>query len=237
MRYLITATIVAMLIGLTGCSDDKSSNPAGPGTTQNTAAIPQITFKGPNTTSTDPYAMWAKTSATTFNAILAPSTVFASLPAQQNGNTSTWTYTVGGATYTFTGIKQSDGSYVWTYVVNGTSGTTTYNNFKGLEGTSSADGKSGSWAFYELNQTTKVSDLAYTTNASNVLTGTWITYESNGTISSKMILVNNPDGSGSLEIYDDGLHMNYKSVWIANGSGTWYTYDSSGVQTETGTWI
>lgn len=229
MRYIITIVIAAMLIGLTGCSDD-SSNPAGSNST--TPSLPSVTFKGPTTNSTETNAQIAKSYAASMNAITAQSTMFAALPAQQNGNTYTWTYTI----YTLTAVKQNDQSFVWTVVLNGTVGSETYNNFKAVEGTSSADGKSGTWITYELGVNGKVGEFVYSTNASNTLTGTLYAYGSNQSLLSKSVLVNNPDGSGNLEIYDDGVHMNYKSVWIANGSGTWYTYDATGRQTGTGTW-
>ncbi len=233
MKKVMQFVLFVLLAIFIGCSkdDNNSTGPSNP----SSASIPTVTFKGPNTTSTDANATIAKSYATSMNATMSSSAVFASLPAQQSGNTSTWTYNVGGMTYTFTGVKQGDGSYVWTYIFTGTVGGTTYTNFKMWEGTTTANGKSGSWTFYEPGHTGKTDELVYTTNASNVLTGTWYVYDSNGTLTSKMVILNNSDGSGSVEMYDDGTTMNYKSVWIANGSGTWYTYNA-GVQTSTGTW-
>jgi hypothetical protein len=235
MRNVITVLIITLLIGSIGCKEDKST-PSGPNTTA-APTIPQVTFKGPNTTSTDANAQLAKSNATMMNGVMSQSTYFAAIPAQQNGNTYTWTYGAGGETYTFTGVKQSDGSYVWTLTYTGSASGTPVTNFTLWQGTTSADGKTGNWTFYEPGHAGKTDEFTYTTNASNILTGTWSVYNTGGTtLASKTIIVNNPDGSGSLEVYDDGTFMNYKSVWIANGSGTWYTYDSSGTQIGTGTW-
>jgi hypothetical protein len=225
-----------MLIGSIGCKDDKSNPSDSNSNTPVAPSFPQITFNGPNTTSTDPNAQLAISYATSLNAGLTQSTIFAALPAQQNGNTYTWTYAAAGATYTLTAVKQNNGSFTWTVVLNGTAGATTYNNFKVCEGTSSADGKSGTWIFYELGVAGKTGEFVYSTSASNVLTGTMNSYNTSGTLTSKTVMINNPDGSGSMESYDDGVHRNYRSDWIANGSGTWYTYNDSGVQTGTGTW-
>jgi antitoxin component YwqK of YwqJK toxin-antitoxin module len=105
------------------------------------------------------------------------------------------------------------------------------------QGTTSADGKNGSWTFFEPGHTGKTEDYTYSTDASGVLTGTWYIYNSNGTLGEKIVIVNNPDTSGRVEDYSNGTVMSYKSVWAANGSGTWYTYNStSGVQSGTGTW-
>ncbi len=233
MRYIITTVIAAMLIGLIGCSDDES-NPAEPNSTA-APAIPQATFKGPNTTSQDPNAQIANSYATIMNSSMALSTALSSAPAQQNGNIYTWTYGYQGETYTLTCTKQSDGSYTWILKYSGNYSGTVVTDFTMWEGTTSADGKTGSWTFYTPGHTGKAVEFVYTTDANNVITGTYYVYGSGGTLSSKMIIVNNPDGSGSIEVYDDGVTLNYKSVWAADGSGTWYTYPG-GVETFGGTW-
>jgi hypothetical protein len=224
-----------MLIGSTGCKDEKSNPSESNPNTSAAPSVPHPTFKGPNTTSTDPNAQMAKSYATTMNGVMSSSTAFSAIPAQQTGNTYTWTYSVGGETYTFTGIKQSDGSYTWTLVYTGSSYGTAVTNFTLWQGTTSADGKNGNWTFYEPGHAGKTDGLVYTTDASNVLTGTWYVYDTGGALSSKLIIVNNPDGSGNVEQYSNGTVMNYKCVWIANGSGTWYTYPG-GVETVGGVW-
>ncbi|RPI06275.1 MAG: hypothetical protein EHM64_03460 [Ignavibacteriae bacterium] len=228
VSYLLLIVLLTLCIG---CKKDESPTNSQPAA----AAIPTVTFHGPNTTSTDINAQYAIGYATTINSMMGVSQMFAGAPAQQNGNTSTWTFSQGGVTATFTGVRQSDGSYTWTYTYSGTEGGVTYTNFKLWEGTTSADGKNGTWTIYQLGHTGMALQLVYTTNSNNVLTGTWSVYASNGALEEKWIIVNNPDNSGSIEIYTNGTILVSKSVWAANGSGTWYTY-TSGTQSGTGTW-
>jgi hypothetical protein len=233
MQKFLSVVFIILFSVFTGCKKDESSS-TDPGS--GTAAIPQVTFRGPNTNSTDANAQTAKAYATSMNGVMSSSSIFSQMPAQQNGNTYTWTYGGGGMSYTFTGQKQSDGSFTWTFTFTGTQGSTNYTNFKMWEGTTSADGKSGSWTFYEPGHAGKTEDLVYSTDANGVLTGTWYIYNTSGTLSGKLVIVNNTDGSGRIENYNNGTILSYKAVWAANGTGTWYFYNSSGVQSSTGTW-
>jgi antitoxin component YwqK of YwqJK toxin-antitoxin module len=145
------------------------------------------------------------------------------LPATKNGNVTTWTMNSGTFTWTFTGTKQSDGSYTWTWVVNGTYENVTYDHWTYWSGTTSADGKSGSWSFYEYGTTHSVEDLNYTT-VNGVLTGTWLIYAS-GVIAEKFVIINNADNSGEFDMYNDGTTLYEKVTWTASGTGTWATYN------------
>jgi len=235
MRYIITTVIAAMLIGLIGCSDD-DSNPAEPNSTA-TPVIPQVTFNGPNTTSQDPNAQIANSYVAIMNAGMLQSAAFSSVAAQQNGNIYTWTYGYQGEIYTFTCTIQSDGSYMWTLKYTGSNlFGTAVTDFMLWEGTTSADGKNGNWTLYTYGYTGKTAELIYTTGANDVITGTWYVYESGGVLESKIIVVNDPDGSGSVEMYSDGVHLYYKAVWTATGSGQWWIYDGAGRETGSGSW-
>jgi len=230
VKIFISSLLTALVVG--GCSKNESSPTE---TSAQTPSIPLITFKGPNTSSTDIHAQMANSYVQAMNAytqLLAP---YAGLPATRNGNTWSWSYSVGSFTATFTSTLQSDGSYTWSLVLNGfdPSDSTTYRNWTATTGTTSGDGKNGSWNIYEVNTTTLAAKYEWTT-INNVLTGKLTGY-SGGVASGKTVVVNNPDGSGELREYD-GTVLIYKSVWQANGSGQWWTYDLNGTQTGTGTW-
>lgn len=45
----------------------------------------------------------------------------------------------------------------------------------------------------------------------------------------------NPDGSGEVSYYINNI-IRYKLTWTASGTGSWYFYDETGLQTSTGTW-
>lgn len=223
---------VAITFLITGCSK-KDSSPTEP--QQTAPSIPTVTFKGPNTNSTDLNVQMVKSYVTVMNAYTMELAPFSAMQGVQSGNTWTWTYTQGTLTVKFTATTQSDGSYQWKMVFNGTdpSDGTVYNNWTAIEGTTSADGKSGSWKIYDENKTILLAEFNWATS-NNVLTGTMKEY-TNGVFSGQIVLVNNPDNSGELRVYT-GSVVTYKAVWQSNGSGQWWTYNSSGTQTGTSTW-
>ncbi|MGC8594563.1 MAG: hypothetical protein ACP5US_00665 [Candidatus Kryptoniota bacterium] len=161
---------------------------------------------------------------------------FANNP-QQSGSTWTWTVTEPPSlTATFTAAQQSDGSFVWKLVLNGksSSDTVTYNNWIALQGTSSADGKSGDWKVYKPNTTNLSGEFIWSTDNTGKLTGTMRSYSDTGTLDEYITIVNNPDGSGEIDEYN-GNALVFKAVWTSSGSGTWWTYNN-GTLTGTGTW-
>jgi hypothetical protein len=124
---------------------------------------------------------------------------------------------------------------VWKLVLNGVdpSDGVSYNNWTALQGTTSSDGKNGSFKAYEENKTTFELEFDWTT-VNSVLTGTHKEYD-NGAFTGRNVIVNNPDNSGSMMLYTGAVNTK-KATWIANGSGQWWSYNSSGAQTGTGTW-
>ena len=230
-KLLFTAPLIFAVI-LSGCSKD-SSSPSEPQATAPT--FPTLVFKGPNTSSTETNAQMIKSYASAVNSFTMMFVPYQQLPSTRDGNTWTWTYTEGTLTLKMTSTAQSDGTYLWKLILNGQdqSDGVTYNNWTGMDGSTSADGKSGNWKIYEENTTTVATDFSWSTT-NNVLTGTQKEY-TNGSSSGQIILVNNPDNTGEMRMYT-GAVMTYKATWTAGGSGQWWTYDSSGTQTGTGSW-
>ncbi len=237
MRTFVTLLAFALVVSLGGCSK-KADTVTGTGTQTQSPQIPAQHFSGPTTSSTDPYAQATITYATSINAMTSWSTAFSGLSATQNGNTWTWSYGTSAFTETYTATKLSDGSYSWKFVLNGQvdANSPNYNNKTLFEGTTSADGKSGTWKIYYDTSTTVLAQLDYSTDANGTVTGTYQEFDTDGTLSGKIIVTNNSDKSGEVQYFDKTILV-YKSTWQANGSGTWYTYDSTtGNQTGTGTW-
>jgi hypothetical protein len=222
MQKILAFVLIVLLTLCIGCKKDESST-TSPTTT--TTTIPTVTFKGPSSSET--HAQTANTYAQSMNGVMSASAAFSALPASTSGNVSTWSYSYGGLTETFTGKKQSDGSYTWTWVFNGSDGTHTYNNWTFWSGTTSADGKTGSWSFYEYGTTHSVEDLNYTT-VNGVLSGTWLIYNTSGVVASKIVIINNTDNSGEFDWYYDGTTLYEKVTWTASGTGTWATYNPVG---------
>jgi hypothetical protein len=235
-KHLNLAGLVAGILALAiiGCSKNNS-----PTQSQNTPpSLPSIAFNGPNTSSQDQNAQQAKLHILTINGytnILAP---FFGLKGAPTGNSWTWIYNVQTLTATLTATQQSDGSYNWKLVLNGTdaSTTTTYNNWTALDGTTSADGKTGSFKVYSPNTTTQLAQFSWSTNPSSVLTGTFKLYDNSGAVISQIDIVNNSDGSGEVRLSTAGT-LSFRAVWQTNGSGQWWRYDANGNQTATGSWI
>jgi hypothetical protein len=229
---LMFTALLAFAFLMQGCSK-KDSSPTEAAVTAPT--IPTLTFKGPNTTSTETNAQMIKSYVSAMNSYTTMFAPYMLIQSVQSGNTWTWTYTEGTLTVKMTSTAQSDGTYLWKLIFNGKdpSDGTTYSNWTGMEGTTSADGKSGSWKIYNDNTTTVVADFSWATT-NNVLTGTQKAY-TNGTSTGQIVVVNNPDNTGEMRTYT-GSVMTYKATWTATGSGQWWTYNSSGTQTGTGTW-
>lgn len=229
--HLFAALLIFAFV-LSGCSKKDSS----PTEAQVTAPIvPSLVFKGPGTTSTETNAQMIKSYVSAMNVFTTMFSPYQYLQSVRDGNTWTWTYTEGTLTVKMTSAYQSDGTYLWKLILNGKdpSDGVTYNNWTGMDGSTSADGKSGSWKIYEDNKTTIAADFAWATT-NNVLTGTQKNY-TNGTSSGQIVLINNPDNTGEMKIYT-GTVVTYRATWTATGSGQWWTYNSSGTQTGTGSW-
>ena len=196
LMSLIVVLLAALMIA--GCSKNESSPTEPEG---GTPTIPTVSFKGPNTNSQDNNAVMVKSYVAAINALTTAFAPLAALPGVQNGNVWTWTYTDRTLTIRFTATRQGDGSYVWKMVLNGIDpdDQTVYNNWTAIEGTSSADSKSGSWKIYAENTTTLEAEYIWTT-VNNVLTGTLKEY-TNNVVSYQTVVTNNPDNSGELKVY------------------------------------
>lgn len=229
---LVFTALLLFAFILAGCSKDGSS-PSEPQVTAPT--VPTLVFKGPSTTSTETNAQMVKSYVSAVNMFTTMFAPYQYLPSTRDGNTWTWTYTEGTLTVKMTSTAQSDGTNLWKLILNGQdqSDGVTYNNWTGMEGSTSGDGKSGSWKIYEANTTIIEGDFSWATN-NNILTGTQKEY-TNGTSTGQIVLVNNPDNTGEMRMYE-GTVMTYKATWTAAGAGQWWTYNSSGTQTGTGSW-
>ncbi len=235
-RLSLLAIAIAVALVAAGCNKNSSTAPQ---TTQ-APTFPSVTFTGPTTNSSDSHAIQAKTYATSINAYSSGAlfAAFGGLNPAQSGNTWTWTVTEGTLTVTYSMTKQADGSYTWQWVENGTdqSSGAVYHNWVFFSGSRTADGKSGDWKVYQDSTTKLAADFSWSTNASSVLTGSLKIYDTNGTtIVEQLTVINNPGGSGEVDIYTGNV-VTFKATWTSTGTGTWWTYDNTGTQTGTGTW-
>lgn len=234
---LLSVAVIILALGVTGCSEEDSpaaSTPAKP-------TVPQTSFTGPNTTSSNEFVQQAKFSSSFFNVYGEMFKSFASLPGTQNGNVWTYSETQNGLTVKVTTTLLANGSYTWSIEMNGlyTDDDTTIqvNNWKAFEGTSSADGKTGTWRMYNYNTATPILDMNWATDAAGIETGSMSFYDKGMKIS-QVDIVNNPNGSGSLTNYVKGsaaIYKNMEVLWNADGTGSYKIYNEAGAITEQGT--
>lgn len=233
---LYAIVLAASFIG--GCSKSSNgTNPTGPGTTT-APHLATPTFTGPNTTSDSLGAIEAKSLSATMNFQVAFAESFQTGQAKQNGSTWSWTYhsSTSSFTATWSAVKQSDGSYSWSLVFNGQTDSVTYNNWTFLKGTTSSDGKSGNCTIYYSNTSSIGIQFNWTTASNGTVTGTVLVYNASGAVTEKVVITNNTDKSGEVDVYT-GAQMTFKATWQSNGSGQWWEYDpSSGAQVYYGTW-
>jgi hypothetical protein len=236
---LILGLIFTFAVMIVGC--DKETSPAGP-TPQPKPTSPKVSFSGPSTQSTNTYALQAQGFSQMFNSFATQFGALTSMPGgTQTGNTWTYSYTVQGFTETITVELLGDGSYRWKVIFNGTEpgDTVGFQNWTAFEGTSSADGKSGSWKFYEINKTILEAELSWTTDAQGNESGILKTYSA-GVLEQELDILNNFDGSGSMKLYDKKsgsttMYLNLEITWIANGTGAYKVYNDAGTITAQGT--
>ncbi len=222
--------VFALVLFAAGCAEEESTAPS------NTAPpLPLIQIKPP--TSTAEPAIQATYYVQAINGLLIYPSLFQGMQPTANGGTFTWTIAQGELTITMTAVRQADGTFAWTLKLNGiTAQEETFENFTWMSGTTSSDGKTGSFDFFEEGTTSKSASLQYTVSASGVINATLRLYDSVGSVYGKYVGVGNPDGSGSIDVYEGELLRIYRAVWLANGSGTWTTYDVEGQVTDTGSW-
>lgn len=234
-HFFILTFILSLFI--VGCEDEDS-----PTTPAQKPTAPQVSFNGPNTNSTNQYAQQAKSTSQLFNSQGEMFNAFAQLPGTQNGNVWSYTITANGLTETITSELLSDGSYQWKIVLHGLytdeGKTVNVTNWTAFEGTTSANGKSGSWKIYETNSTAVSLELIWATDAAGNETGSIKMY-SGGVLQEQLDIVNNIDGTGSLTFFQKGtgtaVYKSMEITWIADGTGTYKIYNAAGAITSQGT--
>jgi hypothetical protein len=228
----VVGLTVAVMLLVAGCSKNESS----PTETQSMSPpLPNIVFKGPGSSANDPSLLLMRSYVSTLNSFAITLAPLAFSTPVQTAGTWTWTNINKTLTLVLTASTQNDGTYLWKLVFDGVDPTdgTAYDHWLGVDGTSSADGKTGSGKTYVRNKTQVSSEFNWATT-NNILTGTLKPYI-NGIAFGQTVVVNNPDNSGELRVYT-GSFLVYKAVWQTNGSGQWWSYDANGIQIGTGTW-
>ncbi|MGE5352804.1 MAG: hypothetical protein ACM3P0_12025 [Acidobacteriota bacterium] len=235
-NFLILSFLIAAFLA-SGCSK-KDDNPAAPAVVTNPGpppAVPRIDIKGPGSTSNDPILLLAKSYFQSLGTLSYYSNMFRDVQAVYSDTGWVRKFLNGSITATLTTKKLADGSYAWKLTLNGTSDSVTYNNWLALEGTSSADGKMGTWKLFRQNTNLLTGDYSWQKNADSSVTATIREYNADGSLRTRIEASEKTDNSGQVLVYFTG-NLAFKASWLANGSGEWWTYDSSGNIKHQGTW-
>lgn len=218
---------------ITSCS--KKDDPVSP-QNQDAVSLPAFSFKGPKTFSKDQYAVQTNTQISSANDYLDLIRLpFVNVQPGKSGNQWTWIFEAGGgATETLRALKNADGSIYWELFVNGNIYGSNHNNWKIIDGTTSADEKNCNWTIYAENSSIPAARLAWTTDEQGTVSGTLTNY-SYSLVTGKKEIINRSDNSGGLSVYDDNNQMTFQSVWNTDGSGSWKSY-TNGQETANGSW-
>ncbi len=158
-----------------------------------------------------------------------PASALGKLPA--NGE---WSYEWSKDSLTITmNITESDDAYHWEIIFNGSMQGETFDNWTYMEATRKKDGSEGNLYLYEYNTTNVNLQWSWMIDDEDVYT-----FEMIGD-GFKINVLSNPNQSGSLEFYQgDGgsFTISFRSEWASDGSGSWWDYDSSGTEEDSGSW-
>jgi hypothetical protein len=232
-------TILILSLFLASCSsDDNGDGPTDPnggggngdGGNQPTIEVPE--FSGPNTDA--PEAQETKIYAQSFSSSAQVAGSYANYSQFLNQQDNNWTYswTSEGLTYTITATNNADGSTAWNITVDGSNDDVSYDNYMLADGSKSADGSSGNWRMYDSEGNGMLQFVfEWSTDDNGVVTGTMEYPQDN----IRIVMVNNPDGSGSIERYQDGT-LRFEASWDGQGSGQYTKYDESSNVIDSGSW-
>ncbi|MBI2618921.1 MAG: hypothetical protein HYW57_02465 [Ignavibacteriales bacterium] len=222
LRSKVFATLVAVLLVIVAC--EKTTEP-----TEEQPTFPTFQITTPSATATsDTCNLKAYIYAISVQALAQFSASFAALPGQNVNGVWTWSVTEDGVTQTLTAQKQADGSYSWKFVFNGTdeNDQTVYNNWIAMEGTTSADGSTGSLTIYDDSEV-PAQVIYLQVSWRPVTNGIEITFDqySSGQPVLRVVLVGYGNGSGEVTEY-----VRSGSNWVPTGfHATWSGQDAVAV--------
>ncbi len=188
-------TALLFLVFTAGDCKKTSSEPSGSSPTP-----PSITFSAPG--QQDVCSQQAYFLVQFANAYSTEFAVFGSLQPAANGNTYTWSLPLDSLTVTVTATRQGDGSFTWEIKYNGVEDGISYSNKVIATGSSSADGKSGSFTAYDDSTPGAIGTFDWSTAPNGDVTGIFIENDSpGGSPSGKIEVISHADGSGEVSTY------------------------------------
>jgi hypothetical protein len=206
------SVVLLFLVFTAGGCKKTTSEPSGGAPT-----VPSVTFSAPalDTSVCGQQAYFLVQFANLYSTQFA---VFAALPPTSSGNDYTWSLPLDSLTVTVKATRQGDGSFTWEIKYNGTEDGVAYSNKVTATGSSSADGKSGSFTAYDDASAGVVGTFAWSTSPSNVVTGTFIEKDTpGGNDAYKIEVISNANGSGETSAF----HATAPGTWALYFHATW----------------
>lgn len=226
MKVILFLTMIGIVL-IAGCGSDEK-NPITP--KQSTPPeIPQVIAPELPSNTPSSVKMMAGSSGNYYSGRFGIFNRFQGRKGVWQDSTWTWSDTFDSITVTLQSQVNDDGSTEWKMILNGSDDGVVYDNWVAIEGQVSADKKSGYWIFYEEGSQTPASTWNWTLDDSGNRTTVVQADET------KIVHVNNSDGSGSVRIYDNEQLL-FEAEWKADRSGWWKIYDDDGSLVREGTW-
>lgn len=232
LRSLLILMSLSFIVGFNSCKkdDDKDSNEPFVTSASKFSDPNEIPISSSLENSADPNASLAFIQASSLRSTLSAYTGFMTVPANADYYAGkvigSWHWSYQG--YAGEYILEENGSryefsYIWT-----SQGAPFY-SFNGWE---EKDGTEG-YMNLEFDGTDAIT-IAWQQLSNGGYSIDMRLYDGS-TVSTRYMGVYNADGSGSIDLYEDGI-ISYEASWNANGSGSYTSYDYNGAVDETGTW-
>jgi len=240
LKKNISLFTLIFLIILSGCSKNDENNPVTPKTEEPAKLeLKEITVPEHLKQVQDQHAQIAlgyiqmANGLTNYAAFFTPPSGAKHLP-KSNSVEDEWTWTEDNLTVTLV-YSEGESTISWKVILTGLYEGFTATNWTFMEAEQSKDGNSGHLTIYKPVTTTIAVNWEWNNNSNGSSSFIFTNFES----SMKMQIDVNADDSGILKVFtanDSQFILSYKIIWTAAGSGEWWEYDTTGTQTDHGTW-
>lgn len=226
MKTVFILAMMALAV-LAGCGSDEK-NPLTPKPTT-PPEIPQVVAPELPTNAPGNVKMMAGSVGNFYSGRFSIFNQFQGRQGVWQDSTWTWSATFDSITVTIVSQVNDDGSTHWQMILNGSDDGVVYDNWVAITGQVSADKNSADWIFYEEGSQTPASTWSYQIDGNGNRTTTVQVEET------KIVFVNNADGSGSFRTFENGKLI-FEAEWKADRTGWWKVYDENGTLLRQGTW-
>jgi hypothetical protein len=226
-----------------GCGDDDDDSTTGPGPQgPPDVAMNEITVPSGLENVQDPMAQQALQYILGANSFTNWASYFdpdkKSVGAALDGPPWTETWTENGLTITMT-IDEDESGYYWDIVLDGTDGEYEYDEFLFIESWQTTDGTTGEMLIYDPE--TQTGDELFSWAWDTASDGTYTLEMADYDAGEKIVIIINPDGSGSLDYYywddvEEEWVLSFGFSWDADGDGEWTEYNEDGSVADSGDW-